>query len=346
MADTAIAVARKDATQALSTSWQEVTLPVDELLEGSITKPTTARFRVPTAGMYEVSYFLAFTMAASDADWELLGRVFNVTRNAQVPQSFANAGQNDAATPHGLAHKFYVKLRANDDIALEARYVGTATVTLTGAAESYTSLSIRFVGESIEKLEGSASATGQGTVTETYLRRRRVSESLSGQGTVAGTAGALKVAANPQTTIELTATAITDLAVPDTFSPGGTLPGISKKFYGNVDELEPAESSIVGMVSNPAVNNKLSVQTSSNLELSGTYTGPAYTLAGPADTSSSPVKLGFKKGDKIRLKGPVGGELNDGKELTLEDPATFTVMETLATPDATLYDFTVLRRNL
>jgi hypothetical protein len=112
------------------------------------------------------------------------------------------------------------------------------------------------------------------------------------------------------------------------------------------EDLSPAEAVEVGMVGDPAQSNKLAIASASSLSISGSYSGTAYTLAGPADTGASPVQLGFKQGDKLRLRGSVGTELNHGRELTLVNPAAITVFETLAFPDSDEYEYTVLRRLL
>lgn len=110
--------------------------------------------------------------------------------------------------------------------------------------------------------------------------------------------------------------------------------------------LGPAESLVVGMVGDPAVTNKLAITGVSTLAISGSYSGTAYTLKGPASTTAVPIQLGFKHGDKLKLRGAAGTEPNHGRELTLSDPATITVFETLTSPDANEYEFTISRRDL
>jgi hypothetical protein len=111
-----------------------------------------------------------------------------------------------------------------------------------------------------------------------------------------------------------------------------------------VSILEPASTVVVGMIGDPAVGNKLVVTGASALAISGAYTGAPYVMNGPA-AISPPAQLGFKPGDKLKLQGAVGTEPNHGRELTLSDPATITVFETLVFPDANEYEFTVYRRS-
>lgn len=420
MADTPAAAFYKNATQGLTNAWQAVTLEVQDFMEGGVTQPTTSTIRVPVDGVYEVSYFLAFTTLSS-SDWELLGRCINATTGKQIHQSNANAGQNTAVPLQGVSHKFYAKLAANDDLTLQSRTEPSATFSgLTGTSDAYTSLSIRFIGESIDRIEayapslvgdatataagtrryqvsesltgqatvtadgrvrvrgtasvsgqattssdstvtlrGQASVSGDATVSASGRLRHRVSEALSGQAMVSANAtmrrqasasvqGEATVSAFAQLTLytlasdswTITSTATSDLGVP------GVLPGQTRTFYSSVEDLVPMESSSCGMSGNPSVSNKLTVTSSSSLAIVGGYAGLSYTFAGPADISSVPKQLGFKKGDKLKLKGPAGTESNHGREVTFEDPASISVMEVLVTPDATEYEFTALRRNL
>ena len=77
------------------------------------------------------------------------------------------------------------------------------------------------------------------------------------------------------------------------------------------------------------------------LERVPAYSGPDYRLGGPADPLSSPIALGFRPGDKIRL---IGGGVNGGRELTLLVPDSFSIREVLATPDGADYAFQVVRK--
>ena len=109
-------------------------------------------------------------------------------------------------------------------------------------------------------------------------------------------------------------------------------------------ELSPVASVTPGALSYVSHGNNLRVLTDANLEIDPAFIGDPYTFEGPADNASSPKKLGFKKGDKIQLIGPVGGEPHDGKILTFRDPATISVYEDLDPSDTTLYQFRAFRR--
>lgn len=108
--------------------------------------------------------------------------------------------------------------------------------------------------------------------------------------------------------------------------------------------LSTAAFATVGMVGNPAVTNKLAVAGASTLSISGSYSGVPYVFNGPALVSSPPYQLGFQAGDRIKLKGSVGTEPNHGRDLTILNPAGITIYETLTTPDANEYEFTVYRK--
>jgi len=126
----------------------------------------------------------------------------------------------------------------------------------------------------------------------------------------------------------------------------GSMPGLSRSFMGAVENLGPQEAVVLVVKGDPTVNNTLQVDTDSNLKLHPSYSGVAYDLGGPsgADITTSPIMLGFRKGDRIKLSGSVGTEPNPNKEFTLDHPSRFSIMETLSTPDANTYNFTVFRR--
>jgi hypothetical protein len=126
----------------------------------------------------------------------------------------------------------------------------------------------------------------------------------------------------------------------------GTVPGLTRSFFGSVENLVPTEAMVLSISGNASVNNVLLVDTSSSLKLSLSYSGVAYDLGGPlgADISGAVMRLGFRRGDRIKLKGSVGTEPNHGKEFTLDNPTGFAIMESLTTPDANSYEFTVFRR--
>jgi hypothetical protein len=92
----------------------------------------------------------------------------------------------------------------------------------------------------------------------------------------------------------------------------------------------------------PAVDNLLTVVGGSQLGISGSYSGAAYVLGPELDLVGPPLKLGVQKGDRILLNNPAGP--NHLSTLTVDDPATLTILETIDSPDATEYEFEVLRR--
>jgi len=106
------------------------------------------------------------------------------------------------------------------------------------------------------------------------------------------------------------------------------------------DELHPLENQDFALKGDPGVSNILEVVSASQFGLDGSYSGNPYLLGGPADTGS-PTRLGFRVGDKLRVSG---AGPNDGREFTLSDPDTYTVFETITTPDANTYEFEVIRR--
>jgi hypothetical protein len=424
MADTPIGVFRKNATQALTTSWADLTFETIEQADAGITLPTTTEIQVPKSGIYEVSYFLAY-VTETGSDFELLGRLINDTSGVVCHQSHANAAQHSSVMRQGLPHKFKVKLNIGDQISLQARMEGAgATLSLTGSSEAYTSLSIRLIADPQDRIEAqesltgdatsgdsttsasprafwraaaavngdattsatprlklhtSAAVTGDATVFEMAGLRKRASATVSGsaQATGAGrlrqrasasvsgdatyaeqggirfraaasVTGAATISASArelmhsaaQCYIALVATAGSEIALP------GAAPGLSKSFYSTPENMAPAETTSAGVTGDPAYFNRLVVLSSSNFAISPSYSGPAFTLMGPANTGVSPVQLGFKRGDKIRLKGATGTEPNHGRELTLADPYGISVFETLVFPDVNEYDYTVFRRNL
>lgn len=201
------------------------------------------------------------------------------------------------------------------------------------------------------KVSGTSSATGsaqlrklisaiiQGTSIATASPRLRFTLAEAISGTSSATAEAKRIA------VTTANAAIVFGAVANSFlAITAPLPSVSRSFSERLDELRPLEGYEVGFRSNPAVNNRVELLGSANFQLVSSYTGPAYTLGGPADPGASPVQLGLKRGDKIRLIGQVGGEPNDGKEYTFFDPSTWAILESAVTPDTNEYDFIILRR--
>jgi len=115
-----------------------------------------------------------------------------------------------------------------------------------------------------------------------------------------------------------------------------------RDFYGSLENPSPSDAEFFVMVSRPIINNKLQVTSSNTLQLHPSYAHIPYLFEGPADAAT--YKLGFEKGDKLRLIGAAGTEPNHDRELTFTDPSTITVLETMVTPDANYYDFIAFRR--
>lgn len=109
--------------------------------------------------------------------------------------------------------------------------------------------------------------------------------------------------------------------------------------------LAPKSFATVGMTGALSVSNRLAVASASTLVVSGSYSGVPYVLNGPAFVGTPPYQLGFKRGDRLKLVGATGTEPNHGRELSLLDPATITILESLVFPDANEYEFTVSRRS-
>lgn len=120
------------------------------------------------------------------------------------------------------------------------------------------------------------------------------------------------------------------------------LPSVSRSFAERLDELRPLEGFEIGFAGDNSVNNRVRVLSTANLAVVASYSGPAYTPGGPPDPLASPVRLGFKRGDKIKLSNP--GAPNDGKEYTFSDPNSWGVLESIVTPDSYEYEFVILRR--
>jgi hypothetical protein len=184
-----------------------------------------------------------------------------------------------------------------------------------------------------------AHLAGRATVSASASIRLLASASITGRATASALGGSLFYVDATDSWV-LTSTAAIGLAAP------GTLPAMSRGFYRGLESLVPVEALSCGMRGDPAVSNKVTVTGDSSLALLPGYSGVLYSLGGPPDALSSPIRLGFKRGDRLKLIGPTGSEPNHNKELTFDDPSTFSVMETLVTPDATEYEFIALRRSL
>lgn len=109
--------------------------------------------------------------------------------------------------------------------------------------------------------------------------------------------------------------------------------------------LAPKVFTTIGLTGALSANNRLYPASSTTLALSGSYAGVPYVMNGPAFVGSVPFQLGLKPGDRVKLTGALGTELNHGRDLTIMDPATLTVLEALAFPDPDEYEFTAYRRS-
>lgn len=250
-----------------------------------------------------------------------------------------------------------IKARGGAGVSGDATVAAAALLTHGGHAsvtgDATVSASSRI------KARGGSSITGDATVVGDGSVRHRSRIGVSGDAIVSAS-GTIRFSASASIYGEALASALgglsfyTDAADAWVLSSSGTsdiaapgaLPGQSRNFYIGADNLAPLESASCGMTGDPAVSNKLRILGTSSLALVGGYSGLAYVFSGPADATSVPRKLGFKRGDKLKLIGPTGSEPNHGKELTFEDPLTISVMDTLVVPDATQYEFTAFRRNL
>lgn len=101
----------------------------------------------------------------------------------------------------------------------------------------------------------------------------------------------------------------------------------------------PLEAAVFGLAGDPTANNTVRYLNANQFQFSAG--APTYTFAGPP--SSSPLQLGFKKGDQLLLTGPAGA--NQGRYFTFTDPSTLTVLETI-TSDVVDYEFLAIRRVL
>jgi len=120
---------------------------------------------------------------------------------------------------------------------------------------------------------------------------------------------------------------------------------VSRAFFERVTELTPRELFECSVHLTTGGASALRATATNTL----TINGAAYTFAGPADTGTAPVQLGFEKGDLIVLVGSLGTEPNHGKEVVILNPAptasTVTVLGTPLVADTpTLYNFRAMKR--
>lgn len=266
----------------------------------------------------------------------------------------AAATVNATATASGD----FIRIRRGKSGAVgRATASGTAQLTAKAAASITGSGFIRGA-VAYRRRQAEGLADGTATATGNYIRTRRgkagavATATASGVSSVyrPGAASVLGAATATGTALSLRLTGATGAM---TFGAEalGTLavqlafPSIPRAFSGRLAEGSPSDLVSVGAKGDPSVNNLMVVNGANDLGLSPSYSGPDYLFSGPVDVSSSPLKLGFKKGDKVRL---TGAGANGGLEFTIGSfgavPGTLSVVEDLTTPDATEYQFSVIRR--
>jgi len=126
------------------------------------------------------------------------------------------------------------------------------------------------------------------------------------------------------------------------------LPSITRTFFNRAEDLRPQElagATFEGDDTSPTFN-RLVVVAPGQLQIDPLYSGPSYSFGSPP--SLSPLKYGFKRGDKIKLfqaDGESSGP-NEGLEVTILDADNLSIFETLTHPDSTPYRFQVTRRGV
>lgn len=128
---------------------------------------------------------------------------------------------------------------------------------------------------------------------------------------------------------------------------------VPRMFRGDQGPWVMKEEAVVGIDTAPT-RNRLKVNSTVQLGIDPLFAGYStpgrrYTFAGPANTSSDPIRLGFKAGDKIRLMQadgePVGpNDYHSKGDFTIVNPDTLEVAETLVFPDSTKYKFHAIKR--
>jgi hypothetical protein len=215
--------------------------------------------------------------------------------------------------------------------------------TATGAARLRQRLAASVEGDATAtgaarlKQSIAASVYGDATATGDITKRLQAAASVYGDATAVGTATLILSVAGSSS---MALTAVGDLIEAII---GTDLPSHARNFFSG-DALAPLEAHVVRFIGDVSVTNKLTVVSDASLAIAGGYSGVAYSFGGPADMSGTPYKLGFVRGDKLRLYGPMGIEPNHGRIVTFEDPGSLSIMEALTVPDATEYEFAAFRR--
>jgi len=120
-----------------------------------------------------------------------------------------------------------------------------------------------------------------------------------------------------------------------------SFPTMLRTYFERAQELTPAGVVELSLLGRGVNGTYVQVTGANTLTFAGT---PAYTIAGPPDPLASPIQLGFERGDLVLLTGQVGGESNDGKLVSLDDPAAGTIYDTLTVDSPENYFFSLIKR--
>lgn len=215
----------------------------------------------------------------------------------------------------------------------QERYILAPSASVTGEATASS--------DSSEQINSaSASVAGDATASGDNVVYRAMSASVTGAASATATATIIHEIEGLCEDDFTAFGTLTESPGPSPVVVPSTLPGQARTYFG--EGLSPSDGMIVAQRGDASVNNKLVPASASNFSLSGSYSGPAYSLGGPFSTS--PVRLGFRRGDRLKLWGPVGNEPNHGREFTLDEPNGFAVVEEVNLPDTTAYEFMAFRR--
>lgn len=123
-----------------------------------------------------------------------------------------------------------------------------------------------------------------------------------------------------------------------------SFPTLTRAFFERADELTPVHIIGTALLGLGVNGNFLRAATATTLTISPSYSGPAYTFAGPPDPAVSPVQLGFEKGDLIQLIAVAGTPANAGFLFSISDPSTLAVIGPALTVDSVDYHFRVWKQ--
>lgn len=121
---------------------------------------------------------------------------------------------------------------------------------------------------------------------------------------------------------------------------------LQRLFFERAGELALFDDFQAHIVSYGLNTNYLRVTSATVLGRDPGFTGTPYSFSSPASTSSSPVQLGVRKGNKLLLLGVGGGYANSGRLVTVRAAAgsTIQIYESLTTGFPTQqYTFSILR---